>query len=228
MRCPSQRQTAIRIFLEMATPLGGFAIHQLDWSEAFATTGKIVPNLKKIRRENLIQQAEGYLDLVLCLEDRWSLPQPLVDRISGKALETLDRVDAQTGRRSHIELLRGQAFRLQNRYREALEAYRQSLATDSENVHALVGSAWCHKRLGDLQAAIDDLEQALQLQPRQPLILYNLACYWSLLGNVDRCCDCMQQALDLDDRLRVYVDNESDFDPVRDDPRFQSCCSALA
>ncbi|MGV6806996.1 MAG: DbpA RNA binding domain-containing protein, partial [bacterium] len=41
---------------------------------------------------------------------------------------------------------------------------------------------WCCKRTGQLEEAIESLEQALQRHPDDALVNYNLACYYSLEG----------------------------------------------
>lgn len=182
-------------------------------------------NIEKIRREQRIRQAEGYLDLVLCLEDRWPLDQPLVDTIAGKALAQLTSIDSGAGRKSHIEYLKGQAYRLQHSYEKAVSSFWNSLETDSQNVHSLLGLAWCYKRLDELDLAIESLSRALEIQPDNPIICFNLACYHSLLGNVEACCDFLQRALELDDQVRGLIESESDFDSVRDQAQFQAVVS---
>ena len=53
---------------------------------------------------------------------------------------------------------------------------------EPENVRAWLALGWCHKRTGRIDLAIDALEAARNADPDEPLILYNLACYWSLAG----------------------------------------------
>ena len=185
-------------------------------------------NVEKIRREKLIQQAEGYLDLILCLEGRWSLPDHLVHSITGKALNQLDRLESGSGRKSHAEYLKGQCFRLRQQYEEAVNCFWNSLDTDSENIHSLLGLAWCYKRLDELDLAVESLTRAFEVQPDNPVISFNLACYSSLQGDVDRCCDFLQKAIELDESFRELIDRESDFDTVRNHPQFEFFLSAIA
>lgn len=184
--------------------------------------------INKIRRQQLIRQAEGYLDLVMCLEDRWTLPDSLIKSMTTKALDALDKLEESAGRRSHVAFLRGQAFRIRNEFENAISAFWTSLETDSENVHTHLGMAWCYKRLNELDLAIESLTSAFEMDPGNPIISYNLACYWALNGNVTQCCEFLVLAIELDDKFRELVDSESDFESVRNHPQFLSVISALA
>ena len=67
-----------------------------------------------------------------------------------------------------------------------------------------------------------------EMDPSNPVISYNLSCYWALNGNVSQCCDYLVLAIELDEKIRDLVDDEPDFDSVRSHPQFLSVISALA
>ena len=79
---------------------------------------------------------------------------------------------------------------------------------------------WCLKRLGRLDAAIGALKNGLESSPREPILLYNLACYHSLGGDVQAAIEHLTNAIALDGRYRDLLVAEPDFDPIRKDPRF--------
>ena len=185
-------------------------------------------NIEKIRRQQLIRQAEGYLDLVMCLEDKWTLPEPLVNSMTSKALNALDNLEESAGRRSHVAFLKGQAYRIRKEFENAIAAFWTSLETDSDNVHTHLGMAWCYKRLDELDLAIESLTNAFDMDPANPVISYNLSCYWALNGNVSQCCDYLVLAIELDEKFRELVEDEKDFDQVRNHPQFLSVITALA
>ena len=68
----------------------------------------------------------------------------------------------------------------------------------------------------------ESLEEALAAEPDDALVHYNLACYWSLAKNKRQALVYLSRALDLEDEYRTLVPHEPDFDPVRDDPAFQT------
>ena len=146
---------------------------------------------------------------------------------TNKALISLGKLGADSGRRSHIVFLKGQVHRIRGEFEQAITAFWTSLETDSENIHTHLGLAWCYKRLDELELAIESLTSAFELDPSNPVISFNLACYWSLSGNVDQCCEFLMRAFELDDHFREMVDKEVDFDPVRNHPQFLSITSAI-
>ena len=95
---------------------------------------------------------------------------------------------------------------------------------EAENVNAWLALGWCHKRTGRLDLAIDAMEAALAADPEEPLIHYNLACYWSLAGGKLQALRYLEGALALDSSYRRMIDGETDFDALRGDPDFRAIC----
>ena len=46
-----------------------------------------------------------------------------------------------------------------------------------------IGLAWCLKRTDRLEEAIDVMMAAYQFHEDEPIVLYNLACYFALAGD---------------------------------------------
>jgi hypothetical protein len=51
--------------------------------------------------------------------------------------------------------------------------------------------------------------------------LYNLACCESLAGRTTDALEHLRQAVDRSERVRSYAKEDSDFDPIRDEPAFK-------
>jgi Flp pilus assembly protein TadD len=160
----------------------------------------------RVRLRLYQRQAEGYLEI--------GLPQ--------RALEVLSRLGDRVLRSPHALYLRGEALRTLGRYHEALEPLGQAAKAAPENIHVQMALGWCHKRTDQLDLAIQDLERALDVEPTDPLVHYNLACYLSLAGQRRRALVHLSRAFSLDATLRRLVANEPDFDPLRADPGFVS------
>lgn len=160
----------------------------------------------RVRRQQLLMQAEGYLELgmarhALDVLDRWGDPATLPD---------------------HALYLKGQSLRELGRYREAIGPLARAAKGDPRNVSIWLALGWCYKRTGKLDRAIESLEEALVVEPDDALVHYNLACYWSLACNKRQALAYLARAFDLEDEYRSLVAGESDFDAIRDDPAFQA------
>ena len=114
---------------------------------------------------------------------------------------------------------------MQDRFDEALMPLTRAATTTPNDVRIRLALGWCYKRTDQLPAAIESLERALAVEPHNPLVLYNLACYWSLAGNKPRVLRYLSKALAIDADFRLLVDDEPDFDPMRYDPDFQELCA---
>jgi hypothetical protein len=56
--------------------------------------------------------------------------------------------------------------------------------------------------------------------------LYNLACCESLAGRTSDAIEHLRQAIDRAERLRSYAKEDSDFDPIRNEPAFKELLGA--
>ena len=181
----------------------------------------------RIRRQQILREAEGYLDLITVFGSRWPCSPNARDQVAERVLVTLDRIDNPGGLLAHILFLRGQAFRTMERFGDAVKPLREAADLEPENYHIRLALGWCYKRIGRIDMAIEALQEALDAKPNIAIIHYNLACYWSLAGNVKLACSYLSQAFDLQPEYRELVGSERDFDPIRKHPYFQSLTSVI-
>jgi tetratricopeptide (TPR) repeat protein len=66
------------------------------------------------------------------------------------------------------------------------------------------------------------LEEGLLKTPDAATLIYNLACAESQLGEVDAAIKHLQRAIELSPTFREFAQTDTDFDQIRDDPRFPS------
>jgi len=121
----------------------------------------------RIRRQQFVLQAEGYLELGMPLH----------------ALDALARFGPSETLSDHALYLKGEALRALGRFREAIGPLARAAQGDPGNIHVWLALGWCYKRSGRIDLAIESLEQALVAEPGDALINYNLACYWSVANN---------------------------------------------
>ena len=164
--------------------------------------------LEPIRNAKIHNEAEGYLELGLAQQ----------------ALECLGRLGDPAAFEVHALYLWGEGLRAMERYFEALVPLERAAKEAPEDTRVRMSLSWCYKRTGRLDLAIATLREALLVEPTEPVLHYNLACYLSLAGQRRGALRSLGEALALDATFGKLVDDESDFDSLRSDPEFQALC----
>ena len=59
------------------------------------------------------------------------------------------------------------------------------------------------------------------------MLLYNVACTYSLLGKPDDAISCLERAVDKGFGHKEWLDNDPDLNALRDIPRFQTLAKAM-
>jgi tetratricopeptide (TPR) repeat protein len=75
-------------------------------------------------------------------------------------------------------------------------------------------------RAGDYARAIEIVSEGLADWPDHPTIHYQLACYNALAGDRAEAITHLRRAFDGDASLREWALEDTDLDPIRDDPEF--------
>ena len=140
--------------------------------------------------------------------------------LADQALRELDEIDDAGEQAFHFHLLRGEALRAKAEHRRALDQFLMAHAIDPTDLSALMGMAWCYKRIDRLDQSIDTLRLAYESHAEVPVVLYNLACYYSLAGDKEQALSWLGRALRMDRNFLKLVPHETDFAPLRDDPDF--------
>lgn len=147
----------------------------------------------------------------------------------GMAVPALRELDSlgETESLTAVEL-RADALRELGRFDDSLPLFEQVLAKEPASLNAAIGKAWCLKRLSRLEGAIDALRSSAIHHPREALIQYNLACYFALFSDKDRCLSHLGIALRLNSFFAELIDEEPDFDAIRSDEDFVNLVRTIA
>ncbi len=156
-------------------------------------------------RDRQLKAAEGYLAL--------SMPD--------HALRELEGIEDLGDDKFRACMLRGEALQSKQEHLRALDAFQQAHLEKPTNLIALMGLAWCFKRIDQLPQAIDAMKLAYQFHKDVPVVLYNLACYYALAGEKDNALSWLGRSLRMDRSLLRLIPQESDFDSLRNDSDFQ-------
>jgi tetratricopeptide (TPR) repeat protein len=81
-------------------------------------------------------------------------------------------------------------------------------------------------RQGDYGRAVEILRGVVDEHPNAGIVLYNLACAEVLAGEPAPAYEHLRRAVELEERFRELARRDSDFDPIRDDPRFKNLVEA--
>jgi hypothetical protein len=74
---------------------------------------------------------------------------------------------------------------------------------------------------GQYSEAADRGRVLAEAHPEYADLFYNVACCESLAGQTTDAVDHLRRAIDMSERFRAYAEDDSDFDPIRDEPAFK-------
>ena len=77
------------------------------------------------------------------------------------------------------------------------------------------------------EQAEKDYLQVLDLDPKNEYALYNLACCYSLWGKTDQALAFLRKSIEAGFEDASHMEQDTDLDPIRDDPRFKAMLDAL-
>lgn len=78
---------------------------------------------------------------------------------------------------------------------------------------------------GKYAAAADKGRELIEDRPDQGFLFYNVACCESLAGQTDGAIEHLRRAIEMWEGCREMAGQDSDFDPIRDEPAFQDLLS---
>ena len=152
-----------------------------------------------------------------------------------KALELFEK--AQQARPDDYEshTLRGQALTELGREDEArhanqvaVECIEKHLELNPDEARAYSLGASVLIRLGQNERSKQWTQQAMTLAPADPLVLYNAACNWALLGETDHALDGLERAIEAGVAVGDWIKHDPDFASLRGHPRFQVIVKRIA
>lgn len=119
---------------------------------------------------------------------------------------------------------KGTAFDELGRYEKAIATFDQALRIKPDEHNILHNKGAALNSLGCYDEAIAAYDEALRIKPDKHQTLYNQACHYALFHQVDKALTCLQKAIALSntDEYVKLAKADTDFDSIRNDPRFQS------
>ena len=106
--------------------------------------------------------------------------------------------------------------------RAASVAVERHLELNPDDARALCLGAAGLMSLGQQSKALEWAQRAYALDPEDSGVLYNVACVYALGGRLHDAMSCLEQAVKNGFGHREWLENDTDLDPLRSEPRFQA------
>ena len=109
----------------------------------------------------------------------------------------------------------------------ALSTLNQHIRLNPHDTRALYFSALNLYRVGEKQRAAELAEQALRQDQDEPVVLYNVACFYVIQGDHERAIELLEKAVALGFGDRAWIETDSDLDPLHGHPRFAALLARI-
>ena len=110
----------------------------------------------------------------------------------------------------------------------AVESIEKHLELNPDEARAYSLGASVLIRLGQTDRSKQWTQQAMTLAPNDPLVLYNAACNFALLGETNHAFDGLERAIEAGVAVGDWIKHDPDVDSLRDHPRFQAIVMRIA
>jgi tetratricopeptide (TPR) repeat protein len=109
-----------------------------------------------------------------------------------------------------------------NALRRGLQVAEKHLELNPDDARALYLGAGGLVQIGEPAKALEWARRAHLIDPDDSGVLYNVACCYSLLGMKGDALDCLEKAVQNGFGHREWIENDSDLDTIRGEPRFEA------
>jgi TolB-like protein/Flp pilus assembly protein TadD len=151
-----------------------------------------------------------------------------------KAIEFYESASELRPEDYQVPLLSAQIYDDVGRAEDGLEVRRRGVEVAEEHIklnpddaRALYIGANGLVSLGQIEKGLQWARLARELQPNEPMALYNLACIYSLAGETDEAIDCFAASIENGFSYRDWAEHDSNLDSIREDPRFLALIDRL-
>jgi TolB-like protein/Flp pilus assembly protein TadD len=152
-----------------------------------------------------------------------------------KAIELYQKASEVSPHDYQAKLLVAQIFDDLGRHDEAracrrlgIEAAEARLKLNPDDVRALYMGANGLVALGEYERGLEWAGMALEMDPNEPMVLYNVACIQSLAGRPGDAIDTLEKAVHSGLTQKGWLENDSNLQPLRSNPRYQALIDSLS
>ena len=102
----------------------------------------------------------------------------------------------------------------------SVDVIQRYLEMNPDDNRALMIGATQRCIIGEQEKGLELAERALGQDEKEPNLLYNAACFYSVQGDMDRSLELLARAIELGWGNRAWVETDSALDSLRADPRY--------
>jgi predicted Zn-dependent protease len=161
----------------------------------------MVDFLRTMTFEQIVRIAEGYSELGM-LDD---------------ALAQIDQLDSEYQDRLEILQMRVDILLRKKHWKDALRLSLRFCAINPKQPYGYVHAAFCLHELGRTSEAKQTLLHGPAALLDEPVYYYNLACYETVLGNLEQAKAYLRASFRLDKSFREMAKKDPDLKPIRDE-----------
>jgi serine/threonine protein kinase/Tfp pilus assembly protein PilF len=109
----------------------------------------------------------------------------------------------------------------------ALKLVEERLELNPDDARATNLGATILAKVGDRDRTIDYIRRSLSIDSEDSMMLYNIACAYSLIGMSEEALASLEMAVDKGYGHKEWLEHDSDLDSIRGTPRFQAIAQAM-
>ncbi len=109
-----------------------------------------------------------------------------------------------------------------------IEFFEKLLKDNPDFIDALIPLAEAYTKAGEYEKGLDIDKRLAKVLPDDPVVRYNLACSYSLVGRIDDAFEALHAAVQMGYNDFRHMDADPDLSGVRNDQRYQKMVSDFA
>jgi len=106
--------------------------------------------------------------------------------------------------------------------RQGLRVAEKHLELNPDDARALYLGGGALVQLGERERGLEWAKRGFGIDPEDSSVLYNVACVYTLVGRLDDAIGCLEKAVQNGFGHKEWLENDSDLEPLRGDPRFEA------
>ena len=111
--------------------------------------------------------------------------------------------------------------------RKACKVIEQHLELNPDDARALIIGAAAAASSQDVELATEYIERAVVVDPEDPLLLYNVACTYGILGKTEQALAALEQSVSNGWGDKSWIEHDSDLDSLHQEPRYLALVRAM-